>query len=162
VLRDKWVEDLYYVKVKYVSFEPQSASAFLTAQTPLSVVQVYYSAICCNSYLCSIAQNSSVREVGIFYFTIICCSTCAAFVRIELTATQVFVTFPWFVVQWHSHFKSPESEWECKKKVKEESRNRPVVAQRVPGSLGSQIFMTFDTWRWWGRHTPRKCSWYSF
>ena len=29
------------------------------------------------------------------------------------------------------------------KKVKQ-SRNRPGVAQRVPGDLGSQIFMTFD------------------
>ena len=29
-------------------------------------------------------------------------------------------------------------------KVKE-SRNRPGVAQRVPGGLGSQIFMTFGT-----------------
>jgi len=26
-----------------------------------------------------------------------------------------------------------------------ESRNRPGVAQRVPGGLGSQIFMTFVT-----------------
>jgi len=30
------------------------------------------------------------------------------------------------------------------KKVKE-SRNRPGVAQRVPGGLGSQISMTFGT-----------------
>jgi hypothetical protein len=31
-------------------------------------------------------------------------------------------------------------------KVKvQDSRNRPGVAQRVPGSLGSQIFMTFGT-----------------
>jgi hypothetical protein len=29
-------------------------------------------------------------------------------------------------------------------KVKE-SRNRPGVAQRVPGALGSQIFMKFGT-----------------
>jgi len=29
-------------------------------------------------------------------------------------------------------------------KVKQ-SRNRPDVAQRVPGGLGSQIFMTFGT-----------------
>jgi hypothetical protein len=43
------------------------------------------------------------------------------------------------------------------------------VAQRVPGGLASQIFMTFGTWLWWGRqpHAPaaftaRKCSWYSF
>jgi hypothetical protein len=36
------------------------------------------------------------------------------------------------------------------------SRNRPGVAQRVPGGLGSQICMTFGTRRWWGRqpHTP--------
>ena len=27
----------------------------------------------------------------------------------------------------------------------------PGVAQRVPGGLGSQIFVTFGTWRWWGR-----------
>jgi hypothetical protein len=42
-----------------------------------------------------------------------------------------------------------------KVKVKE-SRNRPGVAQRVPGGLGSQIFMTFGTWIWWGRqpHAP--------
>ena len=36
-------------------------------------------------------------------------------------------------------------------KVKE-SLYRPDVAQRVPGVLGSQICMTFGTWRWWGRH----------
>jgi hypothetical protein len=46
-----------------------------------------------------------------------------------------------------------------------ESRNRPGVAQRVPGDLGSQIFMTFGTSRWLGRHphalaafTPRNVS----
>ena len=54
------------------------------------------------------------------------------------------------------------------KKVKE-SRKRPDVAQRVPGSLGSQISITFGTWMWWGcqphipaAFTPRKCPWYSF
>ena len=54
-----------------------------------------------------------------------------------------------------------------KAKVKE-FRNRPGVAQKVPGGLGSQISMTFRTWRWWGckPHVPaaftaRKCSWYS-
>ena len=33
---------------------------------------------------------------------------------------------------------------------------RPGVAQRFPGGLGSHIFMTFGTWRWWGRqpHAP--------
>jgi hypothetical protein len=37
-----------------------------------------------------------------------------------------------------------------------ESCNRPGVAQRVPGGLSSKIFMTFGTWRWWGRqpHAP--------
>ena len=54
------------------------------------------------------------------------------------------------------------------KKVKE-SRNRPGVAQRVPGGLGSQIFMTFGTSRWWGcqphkpaAFIPSKSSWSSF
>ena len=54
------------------------------------------------------------------------------------------------------------------KKVKQ-SRNRPGVAQSVPGDLGSQISMTFGIWRWWGcephapaAFTPRKFSWYSF
>jgi len=54
-------------------------------------------------------------------------------------------------------------------KKKGGSHNRPGVVQRVPGGLGSQIFMTFGTWRWWGcqphalaAFTPKKCSWYSF
>jgi hypothetical protein len=58
---------------------------------------------------------------------------------------------------------------QIKVKVKvQQSRNRRGVAQRVPGDLGSQISMTFGTWRWWGQphapaaFTPRKCSWYSF
>jgi hypothetical protein len=43
------------------------------------------------------------------------------------------------------------------------------VAKRVPGSLGSQIFMTFGTWKWWdcqpyapATFTLRKFSGYSF
>jgi hypothetical protein len=62
--------------------------------------------------------------------------------------------------------------WHTRVKVKvkvKESRNRPGVAQSVPGGLGSQISMTFGTWRYWGRRphapaafTPRKYSWYSF
>jgi hypothetical protein len=32
-----------------------------------------------------------------------------------------------------------------KKKQVKQSRNGPGVAQRVPGGLGSQIFMTFGT-----------------
>ena len=36
--------------------------------------------------------------------------------------------------------------WEGSSKVKvKDSRNRPGVAPRVPGGLGSQIFMTFGT-----------------
>ena len=53
-------------------------------------------------------------------------------------------------------------------KMKDSSK-RPGVAQRVLGGLGSQISMTFGTWRWWccQPHAPtffipRKCSWYSF
>jgi len=55
-----------------------------------------------------------------------------------------------------------------KLKVKQ-SRNRPDVAQKVPGGLDFHISMTFGIWRCWGcqRHAPaafipRKCSWYSF
>jgi hypothetical protein len=33
----------------------------------------------------------------------------------------------------------------------QQSCNRPGVAQRVPGGLGSQFFVTLGTWRWWGR-----------
>jgi hypothetical protein len=57
----------------------------------------------------------------------------------------------------------------CKKVKIKEYRNRPGVAQRVPGGLGSQISMTFGTWRCCGcqphapaAFNPRKCSWYSF
>jgi hypothetical protein len=39
-------------------------------------------------------------------------------------------------------------------KGKKESRNRPDVAQSVPGGLGSQISPA--------AFTPKKCSWYSF
>jgi hypothetical protein len=53
--------------------------------------------------------------------------------------------------------------------IRKGSRNRPGVAQRVPGDLSSQVFMTFGTWRWWGRQPhapaafiPQKCSWCSF
>jgi hypothetical protein len=73
------------------------------AQLLLSSMQVYDSTICFNSYLCGVAQTRSVREVGICYFAVICCSTCAAFVRIEVQAKQPLVTFPWFAVQCHSY-----------------------------------------------------------
>jgi len=46
--------------------------------------------------------------------------------------------------------KFPTCIGEVKVMVKE-SLNRPGMAQRVPGGLGSQIFMTFGTWRWYGR-----------
>ena len=38
------------------------------------------------------------------------------------------------------------------RKVKQ-SRNRPSVAQSVPGDLRSHISMTLSTWRWWGCQT---------
>ena len=38
-----------------------------------------------------------------------------------------------------------------------ESRNRPSVAQRIAGGLGSQISMTFGTWRWWGWYSVWEC-----
>jgi len=54
------------------------------------------------------------------------------------------------------------------RKVKQ-SLNSPGVAQRVPGGLFSQIFMTFGHMEMLrssasraGRLYPRECSWYSF
>ena len=44
----------------------------------------------------------------------------------------------------------PAGEMKVKVEVKS-SCYRPGVAQRVPGGLGSQIFMVFGTWRWWSR-----------
>jgi hypothetical protein len=41
---------------------------------------------------------------------------------------------------------NPGRQRECKSKG---FPNRPGVAQRVPGGLGSKISMTFGTWRWW-------------
>jgi hypothetical protein len=83
----------------------------------------------------------------------------------------VFMSFR--TTKWYSN-RNMKQPWrilciiEFKKKVKG-SRNRPGVAQRVPGGLGSQISLTFGTWRWWSRQpqapaafNPRKCSWYSF
>jgi len=32
--------------------------------------------------------------------------------------------------------------------TEKESRNRPDMAQRIPGDLGSQISMTFGSLRW--------------
>ena len=34
-------------------------------------------------------------------------------------------------------------------KIVKQSRYRSGVAQKFPGGLGSQNFMTFGTWRWW-------------
>ena len=74
----------------------------------------------------------------------------------------------WPSVPPHKRRRDEEEKLRSYKTVKQ-SRNRPSVAQRVPGGLGSQIFMTFGIWRWWGLqpHAPvafayRKSSWYSF
>ena len=51
---------------------------------------------------------------------------------------------------------TPQKTAVCMITAVKESRNRPGVAQRVPGGLGSQIFKTFGTWRRWGcqPHAP--------
>jgi len=71
-------------------------------------------------------------------------------------AISIFLYSTWCIYKYTELYKKP-------------SRKRSVVAQRVPGGLGSQISMTFGTWRWWGRRphapaafTPRKYSWYTF
>ena len=84
-----------------------------------------------------------------------------------LTAARPFVTLAIGGVYWsRCDWFINDTDWKIKVKV---SRNRSGVVQRVPGGLGSQIFMTFGTWRWWGpqphapaSYTPTKCSWYSF
>jgi hypothetical protein len=45
----------------------------------------------------------------------------------------------------------PSVKPEIKGKKLKQSRNRPGVAQSVPGGLSYKIFMTFGTWKWWGR-----------
>ena len=55
---------------------------------------------------------------------------------------QLFVII--FLVQTQVYHKDTCGNYTCKVKVKE-SRNGPGVAQRVPGSLGSQISMIFGT-----------------
>jgi hypothetical protein len=47
-----------------------------------------------------------------------------------------------FYTLWITKATNTHSEYTVKVK---ESRNRPGVAQRVPGDLGSQIFMTLGT-----------------
>jgi len=50
------------------------------------------------------------------------------------------------VVQHLNHYATPGTICSVVKKVQvKESHNRPSVAQRVPGGLGSQISMTFGT-----------------
>jgi len=65
---------------------------------------------------------------------------CANAFRVILPITQL--TGP--RNQSRSVFCDVETDYILKSKDKE-SRNRPGVAQRVPGGLGSQIFMTFGT-----------------
>ena len=79
-----------------------------------------------------------------------------------------FTNYSFIIFIFFLNFQQPLPPLQNKKVKVKDSRNRPGVAQRVPGGLGSQIPMTFGTWRWWGRphapavFTPRKYSWYSF
>ena len=83
----------------------------------------------CNAQYSSYLHCLRVRSLGI----ILICEFLYMFVKL-------CVTFYEFVVNINVN----------------ESRNRPTVAQSFPGVLGSQIFMIFGTWRWWGRqpHAP--------
>jgi hypothetical protein len=45
----------------------------------------------------------------------------------------------------YAYYIPSSSPFPCVKVKVKESRNRPGVAQRIPGGLGSQIFMTFGT-----------------
>ena len=96
--------------------------------------------------------HSEIKSNVQILFTLYICHYCT---RVTALNTHVW---PVVTCAWHNWT------WSVK-----QSRNRPGMTQRVPGGLGSQISMTFGTWRWWGcqphapaAFTPRKCSWYSF
>jgi hypothetical protein len=103
------------------------------------------------------------------------CNSTQSLTSITMTVenlTHYFKQTPIFIKCWfccHGSFREHNHQVrEGKIKVKQ-SRNRPGLVQRVPGGLGSQISMTFSTWRWWGHQphalstfTSRKCSRYTF
>ena len=89
--------------------------------------------------------------------------TCTSRFRILVWSSHI-----WTVYCWPQTTSQQKLWYEACIKWKE-SRNRPGVAQRVPGGLGSQIFITFGTLKVvrssasrTGRLYPQECSSYSF
>ena len=97
---------------------------------PSSEFREYYISGCCMSYL-----GLGFQVVGMVWSWGLCVRFAGCIHTHTHTHTHTYI-YMYILV---------------KVKVKQ-SRNRPGVAQRVPGGLGSQIFMTFGTWRWWDSH----------